>query len=734
MQTVDTTTTTETPAGAVDQRLIKWLFIAASFLGSSLLFLVQPMVARLLLPIAGGSSALWNTAMVFFQVSLLAAYLFAHLASTRLQPRIHAAVQIAVFVAPLLLVLPVRVPDGWVLPAGANVSIWALGTLAVIVGLPFFAVSTASPTLQRWFAMTDHPDAADPYFLYAAGNVGAVLALISYPVLIEPLFTLEQQGRLWAGLYGVFVACSAVAAYLIRNRPQPATVEDDPENADQSEPVDRWRQRAKWVGLAAIPSALLLGVTNYITTDLASFPLLWVVPLLGYLLSFVLAFGSNPERLVARARLVVLIGIFPLMVTLFVGLFFLLLAIAIQLIWFFAAAAVCHGRLAIDRPQASRLTEFYLSISIGGAIGGTLTVLVAPVVFNSVLEYPIAIGLAFFVVLGFTAQPLTERIPQVLAVAVVVVAVILTSINASLFIPAFLAAVAATLLRFGTKHALVVAFAGLLLMPPILVQATNLVSARTPFGVYRVHDQDDFRALLVGTTVHGTQDLQALDDPTPSSYYHPNGPLGQVFAQAPDDATIGVVGLGSGAIAAWARPGDHYFFYEIDPEVVRIAEDPELFTYLARSPATIEIEVGDGRLGVVRSEEQFDILVLDAFSSDAVPVHLMTLEATEAYLEKLSPDGLLIFNISNRYFDLEPVLGRIAEELDLVASSQFFIPESEDEDQGATSSQWVVMSRSDRALEAITTAPEWEPAATDSPLWTDDYSFVLGALSPELVP
>ncbi len=722
------------PIATADSRSLRWLFVAASFLGSSLLFLVQPMVARLLLPIAGGSSALWNTSMVFFQLMLLAAYLFVHVAAKHLQPRMHGSVQVTLFLLPLLLVLPVRVPDGWVLDSSVDVSVWALGTLFVIVGLPFFAISTASPTLQRWYSLTRQADADDPYFLYAAGNVGSVLALVAYPIAVEPLFTLRQQGLLWTVLYGFFVAMAAAAAFAVRSFPPDQTIADSGESASSIAEVDRralWTQRVTWVGWAAVPSALLLGVTSYITTDLASFPLLWIIPLLGYLTSYVLTFSGNAQKWVARCKPIVLLGLMPLALSIYFGVRFLALSILVQLSWFFAAAVVCHGRLAADRPPARRLTEFYLSVSVGGAMGGLLTVLVAPLVFTTVMEYPIAIALVLLIV------PLPERRAQLLRLPIprlAVPALLLASAASALFWPTTFMLVIiltslAALANLTLQQSLAITMGGLLLFPAVIVRVDNLYTDRTAFGVYGVADRDGFRVLAVGTTNHGTQDLSALDAPTATSYYHPHGPLGDVFALKPPNASVGVVGLGAGGLAAYGDPGDRFHFYEIDPAVVEIAQDDSLFTYLRETDAAIEIEVVDGRLGVNRSDAKFDILVLDAFSSDAVPVHLLTLEAVSGYSEHLSAEGILVFNISNRHFDLEPVLGRVALELDLRASHRLFLPPAADVEQGATASRYLVMAPTDAVLESLTSLnSDWIPADGTGDLWTDDYSFVLGAL------
>lgn len=718
---------------------VKALFIAASFAGSFLLFLVQPMVARFLLPVAGGSSALWNTAMVFFQTTLLVGYVSAHLGATRLGRGRHRLVQGVVFVAPVALALPIGVPDGWILPEGANVSLWALATLTLIVGLPFFALATASPTLQRWFADSAHPQAGDPYFLYAAGNVGSVLALVSYPTVFEPLLTLDGQARVWAAAYVGFVALTGAAALVAwRQRPAGGVAPASDGSGGEARPArsQRWAQWVGWAALAAIPSALLLGVTNHITTDLASFPLLWVVPLATYLLSYVLAFGRDPERLVRWAQWAMLIGLVPLGVAVVLGRLWLAGAIVVQILWFFAAAVLCHSRLAADRPPAARLTELYVAMSVGGALGGTLTVLVAPLVFDRVFEYPIAIGLAL-AAMPMVQRPLLGRwFPSPsrlvgLAAPVVSAAALLGAPDA--YPGVLLVAILAVVASVGARAALGLAMAGLLVQPQAVITANTIHTARSPFGVYAVSNDDEgtLRSLVVGTTIHGTQHIASTDPgvaPEATTYYHRSGPAGQVFTTIDDRDSVALIGLGTGAMAAWGRPGDRYVFYEIDPEMVTIAQDPTLFTYLADTEAEVEIEVVDGRLGVARSEEVFDIVVVDAFSSDAVPVHVMTREAVAAYADRIGPEGLILFNVSNRYFSLDPVLGRIAHELGLAAVVRLHVPSAGEADGGAVASSWVVMSPSVSALAAATPGPDWESLGPDGPLWTDDYSNVIGAL------
>ena len=700
------------------QLLLIAVFVATSFMGSSLLFLVQPMVGRILLPTAGGSAALWNTAMVFFQATLLFGYLFAHVSTRKLGIRRQPVVQLALLATPLLL-LPIALPDGWRLPAGGSPTLWVLGVLAVMVGFPFLALATSSPTLQYWFSATSHRQAQDPYFLYAASNIGSVVALLAYPFLIEPWLSLRGQTQLWAAGYVMFLFGSVLCALVVRRLP-----------GQENRAIERPRtklaagRRLQWLAWSFVPSALMLGVTRHIATDIASFPLLWIVPLLLYLLTFVVAFGRDSTRRDSIVSKMTWIGAVALAASFYVPLTWLALVVVVHLAWFFVAALLAHGRLAMDRPEPARLTEFYTIIAVGGVLGGVFGALIAPQIFDVNLEYPIAIGLALVIAIPTSPRPASLRIPKRfgwMAVAGIAAAWLLYSGN---FLVLGLLAGMAALLTVGVRAAIAVLLT-VVITAPIVSSASFELRARSFFGVYSVHDQDDVRTLTSGTTQHGTQILD--DQRQPTSYYHRAGPVGQVLEGIDAPGNIAVVGLGAGTLAAYGRPGDHYTFYEIDPLVVDIATS-ELFSYVGASQARLTIKVVDGRLGLLDSAERFDLVVIDAFTSDAIPVHLMTREAIALYLDRLNPGGILLLHVSNRHFDLSGVVGRTAHELGVLAAIQHYRPSPAELNDHAEASTWIGLAGSQDAFASTFGDDRWTRLPATGELWTDDYSNILSVL------
>jgi SAM-dependent methyltransferase len=760
---------------AAHHRVLLGTFVATSFLAASLLFLVEPMVTKMLLPLLGGTADVWNTAMVFFQAALLAGYSFAHVSLTWLGVRRQTIVQIALLLVPLA-VLPIAVPAGWN-PRGSTPIFWTLGALAVMVGLPFLALSTVGPTIQRWFAATDHPRANDPYFLYAASNIGSLLALLAYPVVIEPALSLSGQTAMWTGLYLLFVGCAAACALLTRRRPNRSAARDlaSPDGAPLSqllvdqidhsdlEPADGRGARparigygtaVRWVFLAAVPSALMLGVTRHLSTDVASMPLLWVVPLSLYLITFILAFGRAPLPLARHAGRVLKLLAIPLALTFFGLVGSLWLTFGLNLGVFFCAALVAHARLSSERPGPERLTTFYLLMSLGGMVGGVLAALVSPVIFNSVLEYPLAIVLALSILpaSAFVRTPGTvptgdgdERSPWprtiglaalVVALAGVSVAIRATgtqqALTISILVAAVVAAGAFVVARRPSGYAVTI---GALLAVALLVPANpTIYQERTFFGVHRVYadeNADGRHVLLNGTTVHGMEDYLGERAGEPTTYYHRTGPIGQYFESTratEPPRTVGLIGLGTGALAAYGRPGDRFTYYEIDQAVVDVARDRRLFTFVSDSPAAIDFEVGDGRLVLEQeADRRFELLIVDAFSGDAIPVHLITEEALSLYEHHLAEHGVVAFHISNRYFDFAPVLGRLAAEQGLVAYLQNDPPTPEQDAEGKLEATWVVMARQPLDLPTVISDPRWAPLPVDpdAPLWTDSYSDLL---------
>lgn len=731
-----------------------WLFGITLFVSALLLFWVQPMIAKMLLPLLGGAPAVWNTCMVFFQAMLLAGYACAHFVTHRLNLRS----QLILHAALLLLAgvfLPLRMSEARVqlLAAGANPSGWLLGCLAATAGFPFFVVATSAPLLQRWFSTTRHWAAGDPYFLYGASNAGSLLALISYPVFVEPNLRLREQSAFWAGAYGVLailvIACGWV---VLKDRSRRERRLNEPEESSAKNPVQpsdtlSWRRRLHWVGLAFAPSSLMLGVTNYLATDIASIPLLWVIPLALYLTTFILAFARRetlPFRWLARALPIGALALaFPILsrATQPVG-----LLITGHLLFFWVASMFCHRRLAEDRPGVSRLTEFYLWISVGGALGGVFNALVAPQVFNSVIEYPLAITLVCLLRPVWKPRPsgpgarwLDFAFPLLLGALTAALAFItpLLEINSIHLRNVIAIGVPAVLgyffvdrpIRFGLGFGAIL-FAGWFALGPY---GRTLYAERNFFGVSRVTQSPagTFRHLVHGNTLHGRQFIAAERQCEPLTYYHRSGPLGDVFSvygAKPASPNVAVIGLGAGSMACYAQGGERWTFYEIDPAIIRIAQNTNYFSYLARcAKADLQFIAGDARLRLREAPAGgFGLIVLDAFSSDAIPIHLLTREAVELYLSKLAEGGLLAFHISNRYLELEPAVARLAEELHLVCRACDDSNLSREELAGGKEeSQWVVLARRTDDLGQLNRKSRWLEVDAKGKVWTDDFSNIL---------
>ena len=739
------------------------LFSATLFLSAGLTFLIQPMFAKFVLPLFGSTPAVWNTSMLFFQTTLLAGYLYAHESTRRLGVRRQAALHLGVVLVPLL-VLPVGVPGGWIPPAESNPVPWLLGLLAVAVGLPFFVVSTTAPLLQRWLAATDHPAAGDPYFLYRASNLGSVLGLLGYPLVVEPSMRLAQQGRLWSAGYGLLVVLVLACAAVVWRSPRGSEVAGAPEAApaaasdagpaasEGSAARPTLSRRLRWVGLAFVPSSLMLGVTVAITTDIAPIPLLWALPLSLYLISFILVFapGSRADGL-HRAMVFALPGVVLLISMV------LLLDVSgplwilgpVHLAGFFVVAVVCHGELARDRPPARRLTEFYLLISLGGALGGVFNAIVAPALFDSLAEYPIVLVLAALclpkrtprIPPGPYARWLDLALPLAIGtvVALMVFLIGLAEADAQRYGKMFAFGMAAGVavnfirrpLRFGLSVGAIVLAVALASAP----DEQELHRERSFFGVYRVTAAEggDLHRLMHGNTTHGSQDLSSGNERTPASYYHPGSPIGQVLSAMPSSVTAraAIIGLGTGSIACYSEPGERWTFYEIDPAVERIARDPRLFTYLRACPGEFDVVIGDARLRLSRAaDRRYGLIMADAFSSDAVPVHLITREALALYRSKLREHGIVAFNVSNSYVDLEPVLGNLARDAGMACVAQEDRESGEDGIPQTDASDWVVMARHMPDLRAVASDARWHDCrrSPGSAPWTDDYSNLLGAL------
>ncbi len=726
-------------------RLLPAVFGATIFLSASLLFSIQPLVGKELLPLLGGAPAVWNTVMVFFQAMLLAGYAYAHYSVQRLGVRTQPVVHIV-----LLLIaaacLPFSIRGGDATAAQITTpAIWALATLCRVLGIPVFVLASTAPLLQRWFASTRHPSAHDPYFLYAASNVGSFGALLAYPLLIEPFSRLHTQTRVWAYGFWLLVACMTACVWF-RRKFEGATEDKSP--APAASAVSR-SSALKWVGLSLLPSSLMLGVTNYITTDVASIPLLWVAPLALYLLTFVIAFSQQARKLntvtSGAIPILALAVVFPILVQATEPVVVLVL---LHLLFFFFASLQCHLQLARSRPPADQLTRFYLLLSLGGVLGGIFNALIAPVIFKSVTEYPLAIVAAVLVGYPHRSEPSGEKasfsiwpfalILLVMAAGGAAVAFTAPSsilganaIAGVLLIGSFL------FLRQPLGYTL--ALATLLAGTSFFRQAQSHIidHDRNFFGVLRVSDDPDkkVRRLYHGTTIHGVQFTAPERRCEPLSYYHSAGPVGEVtrlFEQLPLPRQVALVGLGAGAMITYAQPGQQWTLYEIDPAVVRIAQDTNLFTYLSQcARASFKMELGDARLKLgAAPDHQFGLLFLDAFSSDVIPMHLLTVEAIRLYRQKVAANGILAFHLSSRHFELEPLVARLGQAYGLhcFASTKGDLnPKAIAE--GGLESNWVILVSDDTAP-AVLAQASWQRVEPTSaaPLWTDDFSSLLGVL------
>ena len=740
------------------------LFSATLFVNAALLFAVQPMFSKMVLPLFGGTPSVWNTCMLFFQTALLCGYLYAHVTTRWLDVRKQSVLQLVLF-ALTFLTLPVAVASGW-RPSGSDTPVWWLtALLAVSLGAPFFMLSTGAPLLQRWFSESGHPAATNPYFLYAASNLGSMVALLAYPVVIEPRLRLVQQSHLWTAGYVVLAVLIAVCAFVVRRSMVGSTltvsgaagpVLADATVADMGAfnsmaaapvaPADRltvWR-RARWVLLSFVPSSMLLAVTTYLATDVASIPLLWIVPLAIYLLTFVIVFARNTV-IFRHAFAIWLQPPFLLILAVSIALMMQRSVTALaptHLVAFFLSALVCHGELAKDRPSVAHLTEFYLWMSVGGMLGGIFNVLIAPHVFDSVLEYPIAIIIAAALRPTLVPRRPIDRMLDVILPAIICIAIMVLmhagfppaswGEKANVWVFGGYAILILIFQRHPVRFALGIAaiFLGAALGRG--TDPTLLFRGRSFFGVYRVLRYPKHKALQNGTTTHGGQSIYPQFATEPLTYYHRDGPLGQSFAwlmRGNPNRRVAIVGLGTGTVACYGRPNETWTFYEIDPLIERIAFNPKYFSYLRDCPPAKRIIIGDARLSLAQApDSSYDYMILDAFSSDAIPIHLMTREALQLYLRKLAPGGSIAFHISNRYLDLEPVVVGLARDARIagIVGSDVGISSAETM-SFKMNSKWIVLSRNANDHAPLALQPGWRVLAptSDIGLWTDDFSNVL---------
>lgn len=724
-----------------------FLFAGTLFISATLMFTVQPMFGKILLPLLGGTPAVWNTCMVFYQMMLFLGYLYAHCLTQRLAHQRQLLVHTVILLVSISA-LPVALPEVVSPPTDSNPTLWLIWILFLAIGLPFFVVSTTAPLLQKWFAGIGHHSSHDPYFLYAASNAGSLLALLSYPFVLEPNIGLADQRLTWSAGYGLLIVLIGICGFLLRRSLKSAT--NPVETPHDSNPVElKLSTKLHWLALAFVPSSLLLGLTNFISTDIASVPLLWIIPLTLYLLSFVLVFSKWATRIhpfMVNAQPVILL---PFIAFSFINPAVLpfWLDLLLHLLAFFAAIMVCHGELAKTRPHTRHLTDFYLIMSFAGMLGGMFNTFVAPFIFNAVYEYPLMIVAALLLRPGFFSRKWSRQL--VFPAAVLIAGLLVMAANEHL--AEYLDSIGVILiLLVGVTYSVRSQPLSLALLTGVLLFFTTglhqllsntLYQERSFFGVFSVRESvlsdennrpERYHELFHGTTKHGAQRLLPQFVTTPLTYYSRPGPMGQLFktfdAQN-DDWIIGSVGLGAGALACYAKPQQHWRFYEIDPLVIKIAQNPDYFSYLQYCSKNAEMIVGDARLSLAReADATFDLLILDAFSSDSVPTHLLTREAIQLYFAKLKPNGLLAFHITNRHLMLKKVLADHAANLNLAALIQEFKPLQTMPLVVAT--DWVVMAKNENLLAPLRQSRlgNWQkmPLYFDMKPWTDDFTNIIG--------
>jgi hypothetical protein len=748
---------TPPPSAATEQtsafrnRLILIVFTAAIFTSALLLFSVQPLFTKMVLPRLGGSPAVWSVAMVFFQSLLLGGYAYAHFLM-HIRSRI---IIVGVHGALLLLALstlPLSIAGGWT-PPSSGYAFWLLGLFAVSIGLPFFALAANNPLLQAWFVRTGHPAGPDPYFLYASSNIGSFLALLSYPVLLEPMLTLRTQNLLWTGGYGLLILEIAACGVLLLRSPAQALVETKADDAEA--PAPGWMLRARWILLAAVPSGLLIAVTAHISTDVAAAPLLWVLPLSLYLLTWVLVFQSRPLlphhwmlklQPVAIADVIVLLAIG--------GEQNLLLTLGGHQLGFFIIAMACHGELARTRPAARHLTGFYVALSFGGMVGGLFAGLIAPYAFSWIAEYPILLALAVLCrPPGSDLAPRWRRVfwPLLAVVAVALIAPSYTTGN--LFdwfsdqrVYVISAVALAALLLAVLMGASRAKLAAVVVLALVLIRAYpaddgRVETVRSFFGVHKIvvtpHGQ--YHVLMHGTTIHGAQRVQNDDGtpvtgrPEPISYYHKDGGIGQAITAIRErkggPIRVAVIGLGAGTLACAAEPGEDWKFFEIDQSMVDTARDPKYFSYIQNCQPDLKPVMGDARLTFAKEPDGvYDLIIVDAYSSDAIPIHLATEQAMAIYKSKLAPQGAVLMHVSNRHLELASVVVGIADANEL--KSWVYSEDSNRDSEYIFATSVVVSAREEADVGKLAASEDWAETEADEAqrVWTDDYSNVLGAV------
>lgn len=665
---------------SLSERILLFLFAFTLCLNALLLFWVQPLIAKMILPLMGGSPSVWNTCMMFFQGMLLAGYAYAHLSVRYFARHVQILLQCGLLLSGLLF-LPFVVDSSTILN---NVSplTGLVVLLFTLLAVPLLALCASSPLLQSWFVVTNHRHAKDPYFLYVASNLGSLIGLLVFPFLLEPWIKVSTQTLWWSvGFFGIVMLTLMCG---ISNSAE--AVEVTPSTQPQPAVSITWGNRLHWLILAMLPSSLMLGLTTYITTDIASAPLFWIVPLLLYLLTMMIVFARRPVISLDTSRTMVLVLMVPVAFLFLRKLNFapFWVVLLLHLSLFFFTALLCHGELVARRPHYQHLTRYYLWLSLGGFLGGVFNAVIAPMIFTNVMEFPIVYALALIVC------------PPAL-------------INRK-----YSAILVGTFMLFFVYHTLD-------------EQKKDVYIERNFYGTVRIKSQKASTVLVHGTTIHGAQFKDPAKQKAISSYYAPIPDILTLLKRKKSHLKLATAGLGAGVLACAARPQDEMTFYEIDPSIVKIASNPKFFTYLKLCPPTGGIKMGDARLELAKAKDTYyDAIILDTFSSDAIPMHMLTEEAIAIYLKKLQPGGILAVHISNRHLNLAPVLGAIAGALHINAYYHYFLA---DREKGQYASRWVLLMKPERLMDEYWSMLGWKklPSSKQN-LWTDEYSNILRVL------
>jgi hypothetical protein len=716
------------------------ILAATLFLSAFLLFMCQPMVGKMLLPYLGGAASVWTTCVLFFQFMLLLGYVYAHWLARVSDVRKQILTHALILFLPLVF-LPIHFRPASSESFSLHPLLKVMAILMSSTAIPFFVVSTTAPLVQNWFSRTTHSASSDPYFLYSASNAGSLAALIAYPFVLEPRIGVSAQSRLW--LVGYIVLMLMFVLSVVALRASQASQREDFEQTYRG--AADWKSRFYWIAASFIPSALMLAVTNHIAANIGSVPFLWLVPLAIYLLTFILAFARRIRATSARvSRLmpVILLGAFPLVAAGVVappGLNWIV--IGAHLLLLFVGALLCHTRLAENRPGPQHLTEFYFWLALGGVLGGIFTAILAPAVFNTVLEYPLLVAtLPFF--RGGKLEKSDLLVAVAIALAILATWVVFRATGLDADTEAI--ALAHTILlfvgykisrrsqRFAWAFAvMIIAYA--FILPGYIEGANRIYTARNFFGVKKVLDDPStqLRKLMHGDTIHGIESTDAARIGQPLSYYSNGGSVSDVIhmmRQRTGPQNIAVLGLGAGTMASYADAMHHVTFYEIDPSVEPIAR--QYFTFLPRCGSNCTVVIGDGRLQLAREPDaSLDLLLLDAFSSDSVPTHLISREALQMYLTKLKSDGILLFHVSNRYLNVEKLVHALVADAGLVAYARFD-DAGDMRKMGKSSANHVVAARRADDLGPVAALTGWSRVSrpADFEPWTDDYSNLLGLI------